>query len=107
MQLEIEIAAIKREGDKEKLDALNQELANLKENRKEVDAKWRMEKQMVEDIQGTMKQIEELKHQATEAERAADYAKVAEIRYGSLKAAQDKLSGLNDEFKKMQADGKA
>ena len=107
MQVEIEIAAIKREGDKEKLDALNQELANLKENRKEVDAKWRMEKQMVEDIQGTMKQIEELKHQATEAERAADYAKVAEIRYGSLKAAQDKLSGLNDEFKKMQADGKA
>ncbi len=107
MQLEIEIAAIKREGDKEKLDALNQELANLKENRKEVDAKWRMEKQMVEDIQGTMKQIEELKHQASEAERAADYAKVAEIRYGSLKAAQDKLSGLNDEFKKMQADGKA
>lgn len=107
MQLEIEIAAIKREGDKEKLDALNQELANLKENRKEVDAKWRMEKQMVEDIQGTMKQIEELKHQATEAERAADYAKVAEIRYGSLKAAQDKLSGLNDEFKKMQAEGKA
>ena len=107
MQLEIEIAAIKREGDKEKLDALNQELANLKENRKEVDAKWRMEKQMVEDIQGTMKQIEELKHQATEAERAADYAKVAEIRYGSLKAAQDKLAGLNDEFKKMQADGKA
>lgn len=107
MQLEIEIAAIKREGDKEKLDALNQELANLKENRKEVDAKWRMEKQMVEDIQGTMKQIEELKHQATEAERAADYAKVAEIRYGSLKAAQDKLSGLNDEFKKMQADGTA
>ena len=89
MQLEIEIAAIKREGDKEKLDALNQELANLKENRKEVDAKWRMEKQMVEDIQGTMKQIEELKHQATEAERAADYAKVAEIPNYSLPLFQE------------------
>ncbi|MDD4820506.1 MAG: ATP-dependent Clp protease ATP-binding subunit, partial [Flavobacteriales bacterium] len=107
MQLEIEQAAIKREGDEAKLKSIGEELANLKENRKGVDASWRMEKQMVENIQSTMKHIEELKFQATEAERAADYAKVAEIRYGTLKTEQDKLTTLNDEFKKMQADGKA
>ena len=62
---------------------------------------------MVEDIQATMKQIEDLKFEASEAERAADYARVAEIRYGTLKQAQDKLARLNDEFKQMQADGRA
>ena len=107
LQLEIEIAAIKREGDKAKLDSLSEELANLRDQRKEVEAKWRLEKQMVDDIQGTMKSIEDLKFEASEAERAADYARVAEIRYGSLKQAQDKLKVLNDEFKKMQSDGHA
>ena len=97
LQLEIEVAAIKREGDQ----------AKLREQRKGVEAKWRMEKQMVEDIQATMKQIEDLKFEASEAERAADYARVAEIRYGTLKQAQDKLARLNDEFKQMQADGRA
>ena len=107
LQLEIEIAAIKREGDKAKLDSLSGELAELRDQRKEVEAKWRLEKQMVDDIQGTMKSIEDLKFEASEAERAADYARVAEIRYGSLKQAQDKLKALNDEFKKMQSDGQA
>ena len=107
MQLEIEIAAIKREKDKAKLEFLGQELANLQEERKGVDAKWRLEKQMVDDIQGTMKKIEDLKFEAAEAERAADFARVAEIRYGSLKDAQEKMKTLNDEFKKMQSDGKA
>ena len=107
MQLEIEIAAIKREGDQAKLESLGQELANLREERKSLEAEWRMEKQMVEDIQSTMKSIEDLKFEAAEAERAADYARVAEIRYGSLKQAQDKLARLNDEFKHMQSDGKA
>ena len=107
LQLEIEVAAIKREGDQAKLESLGEELANLREQRKGVEAKWRMEKQMVEDIQATMKQIEDLKFEASEAERAADYARVADIRYGTLKQAQDKLARLNDEFKQMQADGRA
>ena len=107
MQLEIEQAAIRREKDETKLAGIATELANLKESRSRVEAQWLLEKKVVEDIQNTLSHIEDLKLQSTEAERSADYARVAEIRYGLLKEAQDRLSSLNSQIKEMQANGTA
>jgi ATP-dependent Clp protease ATP-binding subunit ClpB len=91
MQLEIEIEAIKREKDEEKLKLLNGELANLKEERNAIHAKWQSEKEVVEKIQQSKKDIEAYKLEAEQAERQGDYGKVAEIRYGKIKAAQEEL----------------
>ena len=107
MQLEIEQAAIRREKDEVKLAGIAAELANLKESRSHIEAQWMMEKKIVEDIQNTLSHIEDLKIQSTEAERSADYARVAEIRYGLLKEAQDRLASLNSQLKEMQANGTA
>ncbi|MBQ5815707.1 MAG: ATP-dependent chaperone ClpB [Flavobacteriales bacterium] len=107
MQLEIEQAAIRREKDETKLAGIATELANLKESRSRVEAQWLLEKKVVEDIQNTLSHIEDLKLQSTEAERSADYARVAEIRYGLLKEAQDRLASLNSQIKEMQANGTA
>ena len=107
MQLEIEQAAIRREKDETKLAGIATELANLKESRSRVEAQWLLEKKVVEDIQNTLSHIEDLKLQSTEAERSADYARVAEIRYGLLKEAQDHLASLNSQLKEMQANGTA
>ncbi|MUH35279.1 ATP-dependent chaperone ClpB [Zobellia amurskyensis] len=94
MQLEIEIEAIKRENDKAKLKLLNVDLANLKEERNELFAKWESEKSVVDEIQKTKHDIEEFKVEAERAERNGDYGKVAELRYGKIKEAQEKLEGL-------------
>lgn len=94
MQLEIEIEAIKREKDETKLKSLNADLANLKEDRKEVFAKWQSEKEMVDSIQSTKEAIEQYKMEAERAEREGDYGKVAELRYGKIKEAQAKLDEL-------------
>ena len=107
MQLEIEQAAIRREKDETKLAGIATELANLKESRSRVEAQWLLEKKVVEDIQNTLSHIEDLKLQSAEAERSADYARVAEIRYGLLKEAQDRLASLNSQIKEMQANGTA
>jgi ATP-dependent Clp protease ATP-binding subunit ClpB len=95
MQLEIEREAIKREGDDEKVKNLAEEIANLQEDRNELKAKWQSEKVVVEGIQSTKKEIENLKYQADQFERNGDFAKVAEIRYGKIKEAEKRL----DEFK--------
>lgn len=95
MQLEIEREAIKREGDDEKVKKLAEEIANLQEDRNELKAKWQSEKVVVEGIQTTKKEIENLKYQADQFERNGDFAKVAEIRYGKIKEAEKRL----DEFK--------
>ena len=92
MQLEIEQAAIRREKDEVKLSAIAAELANLKESRSQVEARWLTEKNIVDDIQKTLSHIEDLKFQSSEAERNADYARVAEIRYSLLKEAQDHIN---------------
>ena len=89
MQLEIEIEAIKRENDKAKLKTLNAELANIKEERNEIFAKWESEKTVVDSIQKTKHDIENYKQEAERAERSGDYGKVAELRYGKIKEAQD------------------
>ncbi|WP_296637212.1 ATP-dependent chaperone ClpB [Polaribacter sp.] len=91
MQLEIEIEAIKREKDEIKLKSLRSDLANLKEERNEINAKWKSEKEVVDNIQNTKAAIEDFKSEAEKAEREGDYGKVAEIRYGKIKNAQEDL----------------
>ncbi|MFD2098409.1 ATP-dependent chaperone ClpB [Flagellimonas iocasae] len=105
MQLEIEIEAIKRENDKAKLQTLNLELANLKEERNEIFAKWESEKTVVDNIQKTKEDIENYKLEAERAERNGDYGKVAELRYGKIKEAQEKLDKLEDELAEQQTAG--
>ena len=102
MQLEIEIEAIKRENDKAKMKSLNVDLANLKEERNEIFAKWESEKSVVDNIQKTKHDIEEFKLEAERAERSGDYGKVAELRYGKIKEAQEKLEILQEEFQEQQ-----
>ncbi len=91
MQLEIEIEAIKRENDATKLKSLNAEVANLKEERNEINAKWQSEKAIVDTVQTLKTDIENYKLEADKAERDGDYGKVAEIRYGKIKEAQEEL----------------
>ena len=91
MQLEIEIEAIKRENDQNKLKSLNADLANIKDERNEINAKWQSEKSVVDSIQTLKTNIEEYKVEADKAEREGDYGKVAELRYGKIKEAQAAL----------------
>jgi ATP-dependent Clp protease ATP-binding subunit ClpB len=98
MQLEIEIEAIKRENDQAKLKSLNAELANLKEDRNEINAKWQSEKSLVDHIQSIKTEIENAKLEADKAERNGDYGKVAELRYGTIKELQVNLEGLQTEL---------
>ncbi|WP_282161801.1 ATP-dependent chaperone ClpB [Ulvibacterium marinum] len=102
MQLEIEIEAIKRENDKAKLKSLNIDLANLKEDRNEIFAQWESEKSVVDNIQKTKKDIEDYKLEAERAERNGDYGKVAELRYGKIKEAQERLEKLQNELQEQQ-----
>ncbi len=94
MQLEIEIEAIKREKDEEKLKMLYVDLANLKEERNAVNAKWQSEKSVIDEVQATKEAIEKYRLEADRAEREGDYGKVAELRYGKIKEAEDKLTEL-------------
>ncbi|WP_016991314.1 ATP-dependent chaperone ClpB [Flavobacterium sp. ACAM 123] len=105
MQLEIEIEAIKREKDESKLKILGMDLANLKEERNEIYAKWKSEKDVVDSIQGIKTEIEDFKYEAERAEREGDYGKVAEIRYGKIKEAQERLEVLHAELVENQAGG--
>lgn len=103
MQLEIEIEAIKREKDESKLKTLRSELANLKEQRNTIFAKWKSEKEVVDNIQTTKSKIEDFKLEAERAERDGDYGKVAEIRYGKIKEAQEQLEKLQKELQQNQS----
>ncbi|MEX6625728.1 ATP-dependent chaperone ClpB [Tenacibaculum salmonis] len=91
MQLEIEIEAIKRENDTIKLKSLNEDVANLKEERNEISAKWLSEKAVVDAVQQLKTDIENYSIEADKAERNGDYGKVAELRYGKIKEAQKLL----------------
>ncbi len=103
MQLEIEREAIKREKDEKKLSTLNEEIANLSEERNQLKAKWQEEKAVVDGIQSKKKEIERLRLEADQAERAGDFGKVAEIRYGRIKAAEEDLETLKKELIEKQA----
>ncbi|WP_298315552.1 ATP-dependent chaperone ClpB [uncultured Aquimarina sp.] len=102
MQLEIEIEAIKRENDESKLKSLNADLANFKEERNEIFSKWQSEKEVVDAIQNTKTNIEEYKLEAERAERNGDYGKVAELRYGKIKDAQENLEALQEQLSQQQ-----
>jgi len=103
MQLEIEIEAIKRENDEIKLKSLNADLANYKEERNEIFSKWQSEKEVVDAIQNAKTAIEEYKSEAERAERNGDYGKVAELRYGKIKEAQENLEALQEQLQIQQS----
>ena len=98
MQIEIEIEAIKRENDQKKLDELNGELSELKEKRGEFKAKWQSEKEIVDMITARKREIENFKLEAERYEREGDYGKVAEIRYGKIKATEDAIAKLDKDL---------
>ncbi|WP_298881891.1 ATP-dependent chaperone ClpB [uncultured Polaribacter sp.] len=104
MQLEIEIEAIKRENDEVKLKALRSDLANLKEERNEINAKWKSEKDIVDNIQNAKLDIESFKIEAEKAEREGNYGLVAELRYGKIKKAQEDLEVLQKTLQENQSE---
>ena len=103
-QLEIEREAIKREKDEPKLQQLNKEIAELKEQETSYKAKWQSEKELVNKIQQNKQEIEQLKFEADKAEREGDYGKVAEIRYGKLQALENEIKDIQEDLKHMQGD---
>ncbi|HEY8366838.1 MAG TPA: ATP-dependent chaperone ClpB [Bacteroidia bacterium] len=106
-RLEIEREAIKREGDTDKINALSAEIANLQEKRDAFNLRWTSEKDIVDRIQKTKLEIENLKLEAEKASREGDFGKVAEIQYGKMIEANDKLSAAQKELAEMQSDNKS
>lgn len=98
IEIEIEIEAIKKENDIEKLKILKQEFANVKEKRDVLNTKWESEKILIDNIQNTKLDIENLKQEAIQAEREGDFSKVAEIRYGKLKSKENVLEKYKKEL---------
>ncbi|WP_337040490.1 ATP-dependent chaperone ClpB [Emticicia sp. 17c] len=103
MQLEIEREAIRRENNKDKESILNKEIADLNERRNELKAKWENEKKSINELRSLKEQIEQLKLEAEQAERAGDYGKVAEIRYGKLVEANNQLNAIQKQADNTQA----
>ncbi|MEG9326411.1 ATP-dependent chaperone ClpB [Salinimicrobium catena] len=102
MQLEIEMEAIKREKDEAKLKSLRADLANLKDERNELHAQWKNEKEVVDNIQTAKSNIEEYKLEAEKAEREGNYGRVAELRYGKIKEEQERLAELQKQLEENQ-----
>jgi ATP-dependent Clp protease ATP-binding subunit ClpB len=101
-QLEIEREAIKREGDNQRLKTISAELANLTEERNTIAARWKAEKEVVDGIQKSKKEIEQYRFEAEKAERDGDYGRVAEIRYGLIKNSEQNLESLKLKLSEMQ-----
>ena len=101
-QLEIEREAIKRENDKDKLEQLNKEIADLKDEETKQKAQWQSEKAQINKIQQNKIDIENLKFEADKAEREGDYGKVAEIRYGKIKQKEEEIKEVQEKLKTMQ-----
>lgn len=102
MQLEIERVAIKKEKDEKKTKELSDEIEKLKAERDEMRGRWLEEKKYVDAIQDEVKKIERFKFEADKAERAGDYGKVAELRYGKIKTAETDLENYKARLKQMQ-----
>ncbi|PSL05659.1 ATP-dependent chaperone ClpB [Cecembia rubra] len=102
MQLEIEREAIRRENNKDKEAVLSKEIADLSEKRQSVKAKWESEKSVITGIRTEKENIDKLKLEAEQAERAGDFGKVAEIRYGKIVDAEKKLEAFKQQLDKMQ-----
>jgi ATP-dependent Clp protease ATP-binding subunit ClpB len=94
MQLEIEREAMKRENENKKVEILNKDLSELNDKRTELKARWQGEKELIENVQKLKLEIENYKHEATVAEKNGDYGKVAELRYGKVKEAEERLKEL-------------
>jgi len=103
-QLEIERAAIRRENDTRKLANLDEEIANLKAEQTKYRASWQAEKDVIDAIQRNKSEIEEMKLEAEQAERQGDYGRVAEIRYGKVKGAEEEIQRLQTELTKLQGE---
>lgn len=103
-QLEIEREAIKRENDQDKLSQLAKEISELSEQRNQIKARWQNEKSVVESIQTEVKNIESYKFEAEQAERAGDYGRVAELRYGRIKEAETRVAQLKEQLRQLQAE---
>ncbi|MDR0428929.1 MAG: ATP-dependent chaperone ClpB [Tannerellaceae bacterium] len=101
-QLEIEREAIKREGDDAKLEYLDKDIADMKEEEKKQKAQWESERELVNKIQQNKIDIENLKFEADKAEREGDYGKVAEIRYGKIKAKEEENESIQSQLHQMQ-----
>jgi ATP-dependent Clp protease ATP-binding subunit ClpB len=106
-QLEIEREAIKRENDQHKLEELNREIAELTDKRSGLRARWQQEKDVVDSIQREKELIEQLKFEADTAERAGDYGKVAEIRYGRIRESEQRLEAAKAKLAELQHNGSA
>jgi len=105
-QLEIEREAIKREKDEKKLRIINEQIANSKEKLDSINAKWKNEKDIVDQIQSIKKTVEELEHEAEIAERDSDFEKVAKIRYGDLKEKEAMLKAAEDKLEQIPEDSR-
>ncbi|MBP3517195.1 MAG: ATP-dependent chaperone ClpB [Parabacteroides sp.] len=101
-QLEIEREAIKRENDNGKLEQLNKEIADLKDEETKQKAQWQSEKEQINKIQQNKIDIENLKFEADKAEREGDYGRVAEIRYGKIKQKEEEIKEVQEKLKTMQ-----
>ncbi len=103
-QLEIEREAIKRDGDEQRIKQLEQQIANLKDQERGYSAKWKAEKELINKIQQNKIDIEQLNFEAERAERESDYARVAQIRYSSIKQKEDENREIQQKLNAMQGD---
>ncbi|GIV30643.1 MAG: chaperone protein ClpB [Bacteroidia bacterium] len=106
MQLEIEREAIKRENDTKRMEAINEELARLNEQKNELYTRWKQEKELLDLISKEKELIEQLNIEATQAEREGNYGRVAEIRYGLVKEAEKRMEEARKKLEELQKDGK-
>ncbi|MEM6335926.1 MAG: ATP-dependent chaperone ClpB [Bacteroidota bacterium] len=104
-QLEIEREAIKREGDNVKLVPIEEQLANLNEERTRLRAQWQQEKELIERLQTAKEDIETFRFEAETLEREGDFARVAEIRYGEIPKIETEIEVVNAELEQVQAGG--
>jgi ATP-dependent Clp protease ATP-binding subunit ClpB len=104
-RLEIEREAVKRDGDTIKADKISRELADIQARRDELNADWKSEKEMIEQVQSKKEAVESLRFEADRAERTGDYGKVAEIRYGKIIQLEKEISSLKEEIEKKRSRG--
>ena len=104
-QLEIEREAVKRDHDDEKLRRINEQIANLEDERKELRARWQQEKELIQTVQKAKESIEALRVEAENFERAGEYGKVAEIRYGQIPALEQDVAQANERLMQIQQEG--
>lgn len=104
-RLEIEREAVRRDGDREKEDKISKELADLHGKKLEIKAAWNSEKEMIEKVQAKKEESDSLRFEADQAERAGDYGRVAEIRYGRLVELEKEINVLKEQIEQKRVKG--